>query len=245
MSQRSFTVSVKAVVKGMVIWAVAVAALSGCAAPRSVQDESYQVLREFANEASKHVEFDPYTARIHFDRAAVQSGFDLMQSRLIANGCGPASPIWTYLGGSLSGDEDGFLNYWYEDTRFQNIEWKRDLFRQLRDARQGWGIVQVDYPKAGMQHGDFTVRALFAYYISWCGADGRGGDYSMTPSFWFDVKSRAKVAAEAAAASAPQPAPAANDDAVWKMRKLKEMLDAGLISQQDYDAKKKVILEGM
>lgn len=247
MLKRSFIMSVKAVVAGAILCVVSVAVLSGCAAPRSIQDSSYRILREFAYEASNHVQFDPYTARLHFDSAAVQAGFGQMQNRLIANGCGPASPVWMYLGGSLSGDEDKFLQYWYEDTKFQNIEWKRDLFRQLRDAKQGWGIVQVEYPKAGMQHGDFTVRALFAYYISWCGANGRGGDYSLTPSFWIDVKSRAKEAAEAATASAPHPDPttAPSGDAMGKMRKLKEMLDAGLISPADYEAKKKSLLDGM
>lgn len=43
----------------------------------------------------------------------------------------------------------------------------------------------------------------------------------------------------------PQCVPPANEDPMEKLQKLKKMLDAGLITQEDFDKKKKQILDGM
>jgi hypothetical protein len=209
--------------------------LSSCATSRHVQDQSYTILGEFAAQLPSVVAFDPYTATLHFDRNVVQNLFEATQLRLVNVGCGPVSPMFRGMPG-----ESDFIAFNLKNYPMQNIAWKSDLYRQIVNNKQGWAIAQVEYPKMGLQHGDFTVKCLVMFHMSWCGGGGFStGDYGFQPAFYFDVKSSALTS------QASEKKVAAPEDSVTRLKKLKEMLDSGLINQQDYDAKKKAIIDGI
>ncbi len=157
-----------------------------CASEKPLQDDSYRILEEFANDAARDVEFDPYTAKFHFDRSVIQKKFEVMNQKLINNGCGRAVPLTNGIP-----DEEHFIKFELKNFVIQNDAWKSQLYQQLAKERQGWAIVQVEYPKSGLQHGDFSVRGVVALYIAWCGGSALGGEYGLLPAFYINVKSRA------------------------------------------------------
>ena len=207
--------------------------LTSCASSSSIQDESYKILQNFAFEASQHVEFDPYSAKVFFERNKIQALLNQTQVKLQQNGCGELLPIDM----NFPSVED-FYDVFVRNYGIQDDAWKMDLYRQLTQNKQGWAIAQVEFPKSGMMHGDYSVKGILMFYISWCGGNGRGGDYGFTPAFYIDIKSKAKE-------NTTVQQPKTSEGSLEKLKKLKEMLDAGLINQQDYDAKKKIILEGI
>lgn len=156
-----------------------------CATEKAIQDDSYRILEDFANDAASVVEFDTRTASLRFDRAVIQQKFEVMNQKLLKNGCGQAVPL-------INGipNEESFIKYELKNFVIENDAWKSQLYQQLAKEKQGWSIVQVEYPKNGLQPREFSVRGVVALYVAWCGGGAFGGEYGLLPAFYFRVKSR-------------------------------------------------------
>ncbi len=61
-------------------------------------------------------------------------------------------------------------------------------------------------------------------------------------AMWMGQRSQARAAERAQAAAAPAPPPAPPVDVVSRLRELKEMLDSGALTQQEFDAAKQRLL---
>lgn len=228
--------------------------VTSCATSKAIQDDSYRILGEFAGSLSNYVEYDPYSATLHYDRNQIQGLFEQTKMKLRNNGCGYVGPY--YIG---VGSEDDFIKYKVKEYGIQNDEWKRSLYQQIVNEKEGWAIAQVEYPRAGLQHGDFTVKSVIMFLMGWCGGNGMGGDYGIQPAFYFDVKnksleqkpliennnSKTEIGTTVNQENSAKKKTQNVNDAINRLKKLKEMLDGGLINQEEYAAKKQKIIDEM
>lgn len=204
-----------------------------CTPPRP-KDEYWKLLVAFMRNAETCVQYDPYTATVHYDEAAIQQQWKLTLSALRNAGCSTSPFAW------YPNNYDTARGHFSRPLKFENEAWERDLWRQIQTGR-GWGIVQTKYPKAGLHHGDYEVPVALKLMIQWCGMDTYGrGPYSE-----FVLKGTKPDQAPAAQPSAPKtpPAPQPSAEASEKLKKLKELFDSGLITKDEYELKRKTIID--
>lgn len=221
--------------------------LVSCATDSTVQNSSYEIIREFASKLPEVVKYDPYTAKVYFDRKTIDNRFQEVNFKLQYNGCGSITPIYTFLP-----DEDVFVKEIDVVNGVQNDNWKKSLYYQIINEKQGWAIEQMEYPKAGLAHGDYIVRSIVLFNIDWCGSNGRGGDYRRMFAFYFDLISPSKNDSEKSDEvklnenSKIKTTNESNKTSIEeKLKKLKELFDANLIDKKDYEEKKKAILDSI
>ncbi len=128
-----------------------------------------------------------------------------------------------------------------ENTRelLRNVQ-RADALSGARGNSNLQGSVAAGFEAAGQSTG---AAGLVGLGIA-AGGTGLGGLQQPVPGI--GAQSTPPPAAPAAAAPAPAPAApaggAAEEDPVARLTKMKEMLDAGLITQEDYDAAKNKLL---
>jgi hypothetical protein len=205
-------------------------ALSLSCTPPQPKETYWNLVVDFAKRAESYVQYDPYTATVHFDEGGIQAEWNRTLLSLRNAGCS-ASPFAWY-----PNDYSVARGHFSQPLKFENEAWERDLWRQIQTGR-GWGVVQTRYPKAGLQHGDYEVPVAIKLMFQWCAQEsyGRGVYHEWVIK---GVKPEQTPTAPQKPA-APQP----SADATERLKKLKEMFDAGLISKDEYDQKRKAILD--
>lgn len=191
----------------------------GCQRPNPSMDINKNRVDSFIEKTLNDVKYDPYTGKIYFNQSLIQSD-------------------WVSLCENAHYVDSNFYPYRWSDyatlpgTGIEDEAFRRDLFDQMNSGR-GWGIVQLSHPKAGLMHGDYEVSFGMLVTITWSGDSLYGGQ------FWATKTITGKKAEPAAQSPANKQPPADIKD---RLKKLKEMFDANIITKEEYQEKRKAIL---
>lgn len=213
-------------------WATTVALivlLTSCATSKVSQDDAKKVLDDFVfNKVAPLIQYDPYTAKIHYDKDKIQSLFEECKRQVKLCGCS-IRPVTAF------GNKEKWSQGYYQADGYQNIEWTNQVYDQLAINKNGWAVAQLEYPKAGLQHGDFSVKCIMHLAIIWCGATLQNPLYDLRYDFAIKNKSLPNSTTKTSN-TAQQPS------TTEKSKQLKELFDNGLITKEEYDQKRKQIL---
>jgi len=213
--------------------------VSGCFA----SDPAFKAAIDKADATMKDVlqaelKFDPYSNDIYYNHDIVNNRYRqvFQELRGINGRATDVSMKNNYTDDNLERHIRGFIMPRF-DTTFANQKPEIAAKAAAHMKKYGWAIFQVSYAKHEEAFGSYRVKVLFFGEV-----DEPGGIQFHTHSLWvpLEVSYKDPKQEQPMPKSTSAAAPAALDE---KLSSLKKARDAGLITEQEYQTKRKALID--
>jgi GNAT superfamily N-acetyltransferase len=233
----------------LLVPAVALLLTAGCS---SINDEPLRSSLDRAmntglKQVSERARFDPYAAEVHaLDREVAPIWKQtLREVQSAAEQAGyQAKPLDELCGGGWGSCETWMERWVRPSLTSHGVPTRRQdaALQQLRE--RGWAVIQRENATGELHHGEYRVPTMvyaFFFFYKVANADSRG--------FSLDFEIVGKDARLSPAAAPPAPAPAASPpsqgSAEERLRKLKKLLDDGVITPAEHERRRGEIINSL